>query len=91
MSSNSPPAPSKNGPAISESPAIASGMHCSGWSSPGKETPGYKERAPQQRKAYLRLRARYARRGKTFVYIDESGFAPAVTRRFAYAPKGQRV
>jgi transposase len=66
-------------------------MRCNGWSSPGKKTPGYKERDPHQRKAYLRLRERYARRGKTFIYIDESGFAPAVTRRFAYAPKGQRV
>lgn len=66
-------------------------MHCSGWNSPGKKTLGSKERDPQQRKAYLRLRERYARRGKTFISIDESGFVPAVTRRFAYAPKGQRV
>lgn len=44
-----------------------------------------------KRKAYLRLRERYRRRGKAFVYLDESGFAPCVTRRYAYAPKGQRV
>jgi len=31
------------------------------------------------------------RRGKTFVYVDESGFAPGVNRRYAYAPKGHRV
>ena len=31
------------------------------------------------------------RRGKEFVYIDESGFEPAVSRRYAYAQKGTRV
>ncbi len=31
------------------------------------------------------------RRGKEFVYIDESGFEPTVTRRYAYARKGKRV
>lgn len=66
-------------------------MRCSGWDCPGKKTVGYRERDPNKRKAYLRLRERYARRGKVFVYVDESGFAPAVTRRYAYAPKGQRV
>ena len=44
-----------------------------------------------KRKAYLRLRERYRRRGKEFGYLDESGFEPFVTRRYAYAPKGQRV
>lgn len=52
---------------------------------------GYRERDPQKRKVYLRLRERYHRRGREFVYVDESGFAPTVTRRYAYAPKGQRV
>lgn len=66
-------------------------MRCSGWDSPGKKTLGYKERAPQKREAYLRLRERYRRRHKEFVYLDESGFEPSVTRRYAYAPKGQRV
>lgn len=66
-------------------------MRCSGWACPGKKTIGYRERDPQKRKASLRLRERYRRRGKEFVYIDESGFAPTVTRRYAYAPKGQRV
>jgi transposase len=66
-------------------------MRCSGWPCPGKKTLGYRERDPQKRKAFLRLRDRYARRGKAFVYVDESGFAPTVTRRYAYAPKGQRV
>lgn len=52
---------------------------------------GYGERDTLQRKAYLRLRERYRRRGKEVVYIDESGFEPSVTRRYAYAPKGRRV
>ena len=39
-----------------------------------KKTWGYKERDPLKRKAYLRLRERYIRRQKTFVYVDESGF-----------------
>jgi len=30
-----------------------------------------------KRKAYLRLRERYRRRKKDFVYVDESGFEPA--------------
>lgn len=51
----------------------------------------YKERSDIHRKRFLRLRERWARRGKTLVYIDESGFEPAVTRRYAYAVKGQRV
>lgn len=44
-----------------------------------------------KRKNFLRLRERYRRRGKEFVYIDESGFEPEVTRRYGYAPKGVRV
>jgi putative transposase len=66
-------------------------MHCNGWDSPGKKMLGYRERDPRKRKAYLRLRERYRRRGKELVYVDESGFAPVVTRHYAYAPKGQRV
>ena len=66
-------------------------MRCSRCSSLGKKIVGYQERDPQKRKAYPRLRERYHRRGKAFVYVDESGFAPTVTRRYAYAPKGQRV
>ena len=80
-----------NGPAILGCRGIVSGMGCNGWGCPGKKTLGYRERDPQQRKAYLRLRERYRRRGKEFVYVDESGFAPTVTRRYAYAPTGQRV
>jgi putative transposase len=91
MSRSSRTAPSKNGRAISGFLGIVSGMRCGRWSSPGKKTPGYKERDPGKRKAYLRLRERYGRRGKVVVYVDESGFAPAVTRRYAYAPRGQRV
>lgn len=66
-------------------------MGCSGYSSRGKKTLGYKERDEHKRQAYLRQRERYLRRGKELVYVDESGFAPTVTRRYAYAPKGQRV
>jgi transposase len=66
-------------------------MGCNGWQSLGKKTLGYKERDEQQRQAYLRRRERSQRRGKELIYVDESGFAPAVTRRYAYAPKGQRV
>jgi transposase len=66
-------------------------MPCNGWAYPGEKTLGYRERDPQKRHAYLRLRGRYRRRGQALVYVDESGFAPMVTRRYAYAPKGQRV
>jgi len=66
-------------------------MACSGWRSRGKKTLGYKERDERKRQAYLRLHDHYRRQGKACVYVDESGFAPAVTRRYAYAPKGQRV
>jgi transposase len=66
-------------------------MGCNGWRSLGKKTLGYKDRDEQRRQAYLRRRERYRRRGKELVYVDESGFVPAVTRRYAYAPKGQRV
>lgn len=52
---------------------------------------GYQERSLSKRKSYLRLRERYLRRGKTLVYIDESGFAPSMTRRYGYAAKGKRV
>jgi transposase len=66
-------------------------MRCGAWRSPGKKTLGYKERDERKRRAYLRLQEHYRRRGKDFVYIDESGFAPSVTRRYAYAPTGQRA
>jgi hypothetical protein len=56
-----------------------------------QKTTGYQERDAMKRKAYLRLRERYRRRGKEFGYLDESGFEPFVTRRYAYAPQGQRV
>ncbi len=52
---------------------------------------GYRERSNRKRKAYLRLRERYVRRGKTFIYVDESGFAPYTARRHGYSPKGQRI
>lgn len=52
---------------------------------------GYKQRSLMKRKLFLRLRERYRRRGKRFVYLDESGFEPEVSRRYGYGPKGQRV
>lgn len=81
----------RSAPAISVSRAIVSGTASSGWESPGKKTTGYKERDEQQRQAYRCQHDHLQRQGKAFVYIDESGFAPTVTRRYAYAPKGQRV
>lgn len=56
-----------------------------------KKTLGYRERDPEKRHVYRCLREDYHRQGKTFVYVDESSFIPAVTRCYAYAPKGQRV
>ena len=44
-----------------------------------------------KRKAYLRLRERYRRRKKSFVYVDESGFEPEVVRRYGRAARGQKV
>ena len=44
-----------------------------------------------KRKAYLRLRERYRRRKKSFVYVDESGFEPEVVRRYGRASRGQKV
>jgi transposase len=44
-----------------------------------------------KRKAFLKLRERYRRRGKEFVYVDESGFAPSAAKTHGYAPKGQRI
>jgi transposase len=81
----------RSAPGILASPGMVFGMRCSAWPSRGKKTAGYTERDPLKRKAYLRLRERYRRRGKNFVYIDESGFAPCVSRRYAYAPKGRRA
>lgn len=52
---------------------------------------GYKARSPLQRRRFLRLHERYIRRGLQLVPVDECGFAPSVTRRYGYAPKGQRV
>ena len=52
---------------------------------------GYKQRSLMTRKGFLRLRERYRRRGKEFVYLDESGFEPEASRRYAYSPRGRRV
>ena len=51
----------------------------------------YKQRDHMKRKAFLRLRERYIRRGKAFVYIDECGFALEASRRHGYALRGKRV
>ena len=34
---------------------------------------------------------RLQQEGKTFVYVDESGFAPTAERTHGYAPRGQKV
>ncbi|MEZ5577603.1 MAG: IS630 family transposase [Candidatus Competibacteraceae bacterium] len=44
-----------------------------------------------KRKAFLRLRERYARQGRRFVDVDESGFAASAYRTHGYAPRGQRL
>ncbi len=81
----------QNGLGISRSPDIAPGTHCENWRCPIKQRLEYHERDPLQRKRFLRLRERFLRRGKQPVSIDECGCAPSPTRRYGYAPKGQRV
>ena len=44
-----------------------------------------------RRRHFLRLRERYRRQGKHFIYIDESGFELKAARWFGYAPRGKRV
>ncbi|MCK4945846.1 MAG: transposase [Alphaproteobacteria bacterium] len=44
-----------------------------------------------KRKAFLRLRERYHRRGLSFVYLDERGFEPETTRQYARATRGKKV
>ena len=44
-----------------------------------------------KRRRFLSLRERYARRGKRFVHLDESGFAASTQRTYGYAPVGVRV
>jgi putative transposase len=34
---------------------------------------------------------RFLQEGKTFVYVDESGFAPTTERTHGYAPRGEKV
>jgi hypothetical protein len=91
MSRCTPIGRKRSEPAISGCPAMGSGMRRGRWASPGKKMHGSRRRDPQRRKRYLRLRDRYQRRGKEFGYVDERGIAPIVTRRYAYAPTGQRV
>ena len=56
-----------------------------------KKTTRYTQRDPGQRKRFLRLRERYRRKAKHFIYVDESGFELQAARRFGYAPRGKRV
>ena len=70
---------------------MASGTRSTRWDGPGKKPTGDKERSPLQRRRFLRLRERDLRRGLQPVPVDECGFAPSVTRRYGYAPQGQRV
>ncbi len=51
----------------------------------------YKQRDNMKRKTFLRLRERYRRRGYSFIYLDECGFALEAARLYGYAPKGVRV
>ena len=44
-----------------------------------------------KRKASVRLRERYVRRKKTFVYVDESGFELEVVRRYGWALRGPAI
>ncbi len=50
-----------------------------------KKTLGYKERCPKQRRAYRQELAAAQADGKSFVYVDESGFRSKSFRRYAYA------
>ena len=43
------------------------------------------------RQKFLKLRERYRRRGKTLLYVDETGFEESVVREYAYGLIGQRV
>ena len=51
----------------------------------------YTQRDTMKRKAFLRLRERYVRRGCSFIHLDECGFALETARLYGYALKGQRV
>jgi putative transposase len=44
-----------------------------------------------KRKVFLRLRERYARRGCSFIHLDECGFALEAARLYGYSLKGKRV
>mgnify|MGYP001084205525 CR=1 FL=1 len=61
------------------------------WKSTRKKTGGYAERDSLKRKAFLRLRERYHRRGKSLVYVDESGFERQVVCRYGRAPRREKV
>lgn len=39
----------------------------------------------------MKIWYRYHAQGKTFVYIDESGFAHSAERHYGYAPRGKKV
>nr|WP_245571956.1 IS630 family transposase [Conchiformibius kuhniae] len=44
---------------------------------------------PAKRKRFLRLQARYRRKGKELVYLDESGFRRDWVRAYGYSVKGR--
>jgi transposase len=52
---------------------------------------GYVERSSDLRKTYLKKWYKYFIAGKTFVYIDETGFSSSVVRPYGYALRGTRV
>ena len=56
-----------------------------------KKTLGYKQRCPEQRAACRQQLATAEASGKTFVYLDETGFQDETFRSYGYAPRGQCV
>ncbi len=56
-----------------------------------KKSLGYKEQYAEKRQAYLQQLAQVKASGKSFVYVDESGFRDESYRRYGYAPKGEKV
>lgn len=43
------------------------------------------------RRRYLKRHYKLTQQGRTFVYVDESGFEPTTQRDYGYALRGQRV
>ena len=81
--------PSQNVPNTSVFPKGVSRMPLRNSTSREKKSLTYKEQCPAKRQVYLdALALEVQAKGKTPVYVDESGFSNAEVRRYAYAPKG---